>query len=135
MAAFIIHVHHRHLTFLFCYSCNCVTSVTREDFRPPGLSPAVRARAHRAVVISITRGGSVAGERFNLVILIARGEGDGDPRGGREVSAVPSLFLYPRYFNDDCLARSPVVFVALLRGQMFRRIFSATGADVPLLCL
>ena len=99
MAAFIIHFHHRHLTFLFCYSCNCVTSVTREDFRPPGLSPAVRARAHRAVVISITRGGSVAGERFNLVILIASGLGKEEGR-------------YPRYFYNDCWARSLVIFVA-----------------------
>ena len=88
---FFIDFLHRQLTF-------CSVIDVTADFRPPELSPAVRARAHHAIVISITRGGSVAGERFNLVILIARGEGDGDPRGGREVSAVPSLFLYPRYF-------------------------------------
>jgi hypothetical protein len=48
----------RQLTFCFCYLCNCVTSVTRGDLRPPGLFPAVR---EHDVVISITRGGSVAG--------------------------------------------------------------------------
>jgi hypothetical protein len=73
---FFIDFLHRQLTF-------CSVIDVTADFRPPELSPAVRARAHHAIVISITRGDRWRGDRCNLVILIARGEG----------GAVPSLFL------------------------------------------
>ena len=68
--------------------------------RSPGGGWKGDPRAHRALVISITRGGSVAGDRCNLVILIASGEGkeEGEP--------------YPSYFYNDCWARGLVIFVA-----------------------
>jgi hypothetical protein len=83
---------------VLCYGCYCVTtSITRgilglRDSSSRGFVPCSPGRGQieipaptAAFVISITRGESVAGDRCNLVIFIARVEGDG--------GVVPSLFV------------------------------------------
>jgi hypothetical protein len=77
---------------LFCYWCNCITSVTRGDFRPPGSSPAVRGTCRRYFYNEggIGGGGQIQPRYFN-----SEGDGDGDPRGGREGLVIFITIAYP----------------------------------------